>query len=127
MARQTYQHDDVKASGPYSHAVDDGDYLFLSGQTARNRQDQMATAMDIQTQTEACFQTLSALLQKAGLELADVVKVNVYLTRMADFAAMNAVYEQHFSAPFPTRTCVAVKELPLGADVEIEMVAKHRR
>lgn len=127
MARKIYQHDEVTASGPYSHAVDDGDYLFLSGQTARNRLDQAQDAMDIREQTEACFKTLSALLQKAGLALTDVVKVNVYLTRMADFTAMNAVYEQHFAAPYPARTCIAVKELPLEADVEIEMVAKHRR
>ncbi len=65
------------------------------------------------------------MLAAAGLGLDDVIKVNVYLTSMDDFAAMNAVYAQRFSEPFPARTTVAVAALPLGARIEVELVARR--
>jgi 2-iminobutanoate/2-iminopropanoate deaminase len=75
-------------------------------------------------QTHRVFDNLQAVLEDAGLSMDDVVKCNVYLTDMADFAAMNAAYATRFSAPYPARTTVAVKGLPLGARVEIECMAR---
>jgi 2-iminobutanoate/2-iminopropanoate deaminase len=77
----------------------------------------------VSDQTRQCFVNLFAVLDAAGLGPADVVKCNVYLTNMADFAAMNEAYESQFEAPYPARTTVAVVGLPLGASVEIELVA----
>lgn len=69
---------------------------------------------------------IQSVLETAGLTFDHVVKANVYLADMGDFAEMNAVYSKYFTPPYPARTCVAVLGLPLGADVEIEMIAKRR-
>ncbi|MGP4105883.1 RidA family protein [Virgibacillus sp. L01] len=125
--RKTYIAKNVSASGPYSHAVDAGSYIYLSGQTAKNRlnQEDIPATEDISSQTKQCFVHLASVLKEAGLTEANVVKVNVYLTSMKYFDEMNSVYEAFFQEPYPSRTCVAVYELPLGADVEIEIVAKR--
>ena len=78
---------------------------------------------DVQAQTEQVFQNLFAILSATGLTPADVVKVNVYLTDIDDFAAMNEVYTLQFNPPYPARTTVGVASLPLGIKVEIEMIA----
>ncbi|MCM3740452.1 Rid family detoxifying hydrolase [Oceanobacillus luteolus] len=125
--RKVYTAKDVSASGPYSHAVDAGEYIYFSGQTAKNRlnpEDSPANE-SITSQTEQCFKHLTSVLEEVGLTEDNVVKVNVYLTSMKHFDEMNRVYETFFQAPYPARTCVAVYELPLGADVEIELVAKR--
>lgn len=124
MARKIFNTEKATVSGPYSHAVDAGDYIFLSGQTARNSTGKGKDAVSITEQTKECFNSLFDVLKSANLTPDDVVKVNVYLTSMKHFAEMNEVYEKQFSAPYPARTCIAVLELPLGADVEIEMIAK---
>lgn len=125
MVRKTYTAASVMASGPYSHAVDAGDYVYFSGQTAKNAIESEAGTSDIATQTQQCFANLAAVLAEANLTFDDVVKANVYLTSMKHFDAMNDVYKSQFNAPYPARTCVAVLELPLQADVEIEIVAKR--
>lgn len=114
-----------KASGPYSHGVDSGEYVYLSGQTARNSLGEGENAKTIGEQTQECFNLLFDVLESAGLNSDNVLKVNVYLTSMKHFDEMNEVYKKQFSDPYPARTCVAVFELPLGADVEIELVAKR--
>lgn len=109
--------------GPYSHAVragGAGELLLLSGQTPIDPATGALVDGDVGTQTRRVFANLAAVLAAAGLTLDDVVKVNVYLTDMADFPAMNAAYAEAFSAPYPARTTVAVAGLPLGARVEIE-------
>lgn len=125
--RKTYNAKDVSASGPYSHAVDAGEYIYFSGQTAKNRinTENNVENEDIVSQTKQVFVHIASVLKEAGLTEANVVKVNVYLTSMKYFNEMNGVYETFFQAPHPARTCVAVYELPLGADVEIEIVAKR--
>ncbi|MGP6139915.1 MULTISPECIES: RidA family protein [unclassified Jeotgalibaca] len=125
MVRKIYTADSVMASGPYSHAVDAGEYVYFSGQTAKNAIDARELGDDIAAQTVQCFTNLLAVMAEADLTPDDVVKVNVYLTSMKHFEAMNEVYKTQFEAPYPARTCVAVLELPLGADVEIEIVAKR--
>lgn len=123
MSRKAY--DARVASGPYSHAVDAGELVYFSGQTAMNSASGEKMKGDIQAQTKQCFINLFEVLEAAELTPNDVVKVNVYLTDMNNFSAMNEVYKTQFSDPYPARTCVAVLALPLNADVEIEMIAKR--
>lgn len=125
MERKAYTGEGISSSGPYSHAVDAGNFVYFSGQTAKNSLLKEAEKGDITAQTEICFENLFNVLNEAGLTPDDVVKVNVYLTDMNNFAAMNEVYEKKFDAPYPARTAIAVLALPLGADVEIEMIAKR--
>ena len=80
---------------------------------------------DIGAQTNRVFDNLEAVLREAKLSLDDVIKVNVFLADMADFAAMNTAYAARFSKPYPARTTVAVRELPRKAQIEIEMVARR--
>ena len=125
MVRKVYNSEDATASGPYSHGVDAGEFVFLSGQTAKNSKEDNKEPMNIAMQTEECFKNLFSVLENTNLSHENVVKVNVYLTDMKDFSEMNEVYEKQFSKPYPARTCVAVYQLPLGADVEIELIAKR--
>ncbi len=114
------------AIGPYSHGVWAGDVLFLSGQTPIDPATGMLISGGIAEQTAQVFDNLDAVLRDAGLSLEDVVKCTVFLTTMGDFAGMNAEYGQRFTAPFPARSTVAVAGLPMGAMVEIELVALRR-
>ncbi|MBS4171685.1 Rid family detoxifying hydrolase [Bacillus sp. FJAT-49736] len=123
--RKAYDAKGAVTSGPYSHAVEAGELVYLSGQTPLNPSTGEMIRGDISEQTRQCFRNLFAVLEEANLTSDDVVKVNVYLTDMKNFSAMNEVYETQFAKPFPARTTVAVLELPLGAEVEIEMIAKR--
>ena len=114
------------AVGPYSHAVREGGLLFLSGQTPLDPETNVLVEGGIEVQTRRVFANLETVLVAAGASLDDVIKVNVYLTDMADFPAMNAVYSAVFAEPYPARTTVAVAGLPLGAAVEVELVARAR-
>ena len=125
MVRKAYSGKRASASGPYSHAVDAGEYIFLSGQTARNTIGEGKNVTNIGEQTQECFNNLFDVLESANLTPDDVVKVNIFLTSMKYFSEMNEVYKEQFSKPYPARTTVAVLELPLGADVEIEVIAKR--
>jgi 2-iminobutanoate/2-iminopropanoate deaminase len=113
-----------KALGPYSSGVWAGDLLYLSGQTPVDPATGDLIKGDIAAQTNRVFDNFDAVLKDAGLSLDDVVKCNVYLTDMANFAAMNATYEKRFTKPYPARTTIGVKQLPKDAMVEIEMVAR---
>jgi 2-iminobutanoate/2-iminopropanoate deaminase len=113
-----------RAIGPYSHAVWSGNLLYCSGQAAVDPATMKLVAGGISEQTQQTFNNLEMVLKDAGLSLDDVIKVNVYLTSMSNFAGMNTVYQARFSAPNPARTTVAVAELPLNALVEIECVAE---
>lgn len=100
--------------------------LFLSGQTPLDPATGAVVEGGIEAQTRQVFANVDAVLAAAGSSFADVVKVNVYLTDMADFSTMNTVYATIFSEPHPARTTIAVAGLPLGAAVEIELVARAR-
>jgi 2-iminobutanoate/2-iminopropanoate deaminase len=113
------------ALGPYSAGVWAGELLYLSGQTPVDPATGRLIDGDVEAQTERAFDNLELVLLDAGLTMDDVVKCNVYLTSMADFAAMNAAYARRFARPYPARTTVAVAALPLGASVEIELVARR--
>ncbi|MCR5408680.1 MAG: RidA family protein [Bacteroidales bacterium] len=112
------------AIGPYSQAVDSGAGLvFLSGQLPIDPKMGTFPEGGVQEQTRQSILNAKAILEAAGLGLDNVVKTTVFLADMADFAAMNEVYAQFFSKPFPARSAVAVKTLPKGALVEIECIA----
>ena len=109
--------------GPYSPAVKAGDALYLSGQVGQDPATGRLIDGDVTAETEQVFRNLSAVLAAAGKSFRDVTRVGVYMTSIGDYPAVNAVYGRYFDAPFPARTTVAVAALPLGARVEIDLVA----
>ena len=111
------------AIGPYSQAIRCGQFIFASGQAALDPASGELVGEDIQAQTHRTLQNLQAVLSSAGTSFANVVKTTVFLTRMNDFQAMNAVYATYFSDVPPARSTVAVAELPKQALVEIECIA----
>lgn len=127
MARKAVNAPDAVTVGPYSHAVWSGRKLYLSGQTPIDPATGKLVEGDVAAQTAQCFKNLFGVLAAAGLEPGHVVKVNVYLADMQDFAAMNSIYETQFEQPYPARTTIGVAGLPLGARVEIEMIARRKK
>ncbi|MGG0586480.1 Rid family detoxifying hydrolase [Priestia megaterium] len=125
MARKCFNTDGAVTVGPYSHAVEAGDLIFLSGQTPIDPQTQKLSEGNIVEQTKQCFKNLFEVLEASGLTPENVEKVNVFLTNMDDFPAMNEVYAKQFAAPYPARTTIGVASLPLGAQIEIEMIARR--
>ena len=125
MSRKSFAAAGAATVGPYSHAVEAGDFVFVSGQTPMDPATGKLAEGGIAGMTEQCFKNLFAVLGAAGLTEENVVKVNVFLTDMSNFAEMNAVYATKFSAPYPARSTVAVAGLPLGAPVEIELSARR--
>lgn len=113
------------AIGPYSQAIDAGAFVFASGQIPINPADGTIPG-GIKAQTQQAINNAAAILNEAGLTLDDVVKTTVYLADMGDFQAMNEVYGQAFSAPYPARSAVAVRELPKKVLVEIEVLAVRK-
>ena len=115
-----------KVLGPYSRAVWAGRTLYLAGQLGIDPVTGKLVEGGAAAETEQLLKGLSAVLSSAGLSIGDVVKANVFLTSMDDFAAMNKVYETFFEPPYPARSTVAVAALPGGAHVEIELVASAK-
>ena len=111
------------AIGPYSQAIEVNGFVFASGQIPIDPTTGQFAEGDIQAQTRQSLLNAQAILQAAGTDLSHVVKTTVFLSDMANFAAMNEVYAQFFQPPFPARSAVAVRDLPKGALVEIEVVA----
>lgn len=111
------------AIGPYSQGIEAGGFVFASGQIPLDPSTGKFVDGGIQEQTAQALRNASNILKEAGTDLAHVVKTTVYLANMADFTAMNEVYAQFFSQPFPARSAVAVKDLPKGALVEVEVLA----
>jgi 2-iminobutanoate/2-iminopropanoate deaminase len=113
-----------QAIGPYSQALVSGDLLFASGQIPLDPASGALVPGDITESVERVFDNIEGILAAAGLDLDDVIKTTVYLIRMSDFPAMNAVYARRFGEHRPARSTVAVAELPKGASVEIEVIAR---
>ncbi len=126
MPRKAINSPQLNAVGPYSHAVDANGLVFLSGQTPLNPKTGKLVEGGIAEQTRQCFENLFQVLKDAGLNPEDVQKVNVFLTSMQDFAAMNEVYKNQFKQPYPARSTIAVAGLPLNAQVEIELIAQRK-
>ena len=111
------------AIGPYSQAIQIGNLVYTSGQIPIVPETNSIIEGGIQAQTRQSLSNVQAILKAAGLDMSNVVKTTVFMTDMADFAAMNEVYAQFFTEPYPARSAVAVRTLPKGALVEIEVVA----
>jgi 2-iminobutanoate/2-iminopropanoate deaminase len=112
-----------KPVAPYSQGVAFGNTLYCSGQIGLDPETGRLVSDSVAEQTRQVLQNLSAILTEAGCSRKDVIKVTVLLTNMNDFAAVNEVYADFFTAPYPARTAFAVSGLPLGALVEIEAIA----
>ena len=110
------------AVGPYSQAIEINGFLYASGQIAINPEVGKITATDIEGQAEQCCKNVGAILSAAEMDFSNVVKTTCFLADIADFKKFNAVYEKYFVSK-PARSCVAVKDLPLGALCEIEIIA----
>ena len=111
------------AIGPYSQAVEANGTLYISGQVPINPTVGKVIATDITAQAEQVFANINAILTEAGYTFADVVKSTVFLSDITNFAAMNDVYKKYYQTECPARSAFAVKDLPLGALVEIETIA----
>lgn len=111
------------AIGPYSQAIQAGNFVYTSGQLPIDAATGELAAGGIKEQTRQSLLNVKAILEEAGLTMGDVVKTTVFMADMNDFADMNAVYAEFFAAPFPARSAVAVRALPKDALVEIEVVA----
>ncbi len=111
------------AIGPYSQAIEVGGLVFTSGQLPIDPATGAFPEGGIQEQTRQSLLNVKAILEEAGTSMDNVVKTTVLLSSINDFNAMNEVYAQFFQAPYPSRSAFAVKDLPKGALVEIEVVA----
>jgi 2-iminobutanoate/2-iminopropanoate deaminase len=116
-----------KPMGPYSQAIIEGDFIFVAGQGPINPGTGGLELGDVRAETTRVFENLQAVLRAAGSSLEHVVKCNVYLRDINDFAAMNEVYATFFTAPFPARTTIQAGALPGGIAVEIECIASKAR
>lgn len=111
------------AVGPYSQAIKTGNFLFLSGQIGIDPETKSLVEGGVEPQAEQIFKNIREVLAEAGAEIDDVVKATVFLKDMGDFKRVNDIYARQFKPPFPARSAVAVKELPLSVDIEIEVIA----
>ena len=111
------------AIGPYSQAIDANGFVYASGQIPMNPATGTFVEGGIREQTRQALANAQAILREAGTDLSHVVKTTVFLSDIANFAAMNEVYAEFFVEPYPARSAVAVRDLPKGALVEIEVIA----
>lgn len=117
--------DEAPASiGPFSQAIKDGDHVYVSGQGPVDPETGDVVAETIEAQTAQTLENIAAILVAAETSLDSVVKANVYVTDMADYDAVNEVYSNYVSEPYPARCAVEVSGLPIDIDVEIETVAR---
>jgi len=113
-----------RAVGPYSQAVVHGGVAYLSGQIGLDLESGRLVSDDLEAQARQVMRNLAAVLTAAGAGLADILKVNIYLTDMADFPALNVIYADWLGEYRPARATVAVAALPLGARIEMDVVAR---
>ena len=112
------------AGGPFSPGVEIDGWLYLSGQVGQDPSTGRLVEGDITRQAEQLLKNVEAVLQAGGRTFSNVIQVRVFLADMGDFQAMNAVYTRFFQKPYPARTTVAVKSLPLGAAMEMDLIAR---
>jgi 2-iminobutanoate/2-iminopropanoate deaminase len=124
MEKQIVNSDQApRALGPYSQAVRWGNLLFISGQVGVDPATGKLVAGGVEAQAEQVFKNLAAVLAAAGINFRRLLKATVFLKDMAHFKTVNEIYAAQVLPPYPARAAVAVKELPLGAEVEIEAIA----
>lgn len=120
---KTIQTDKAPAAlGPYSQAKVSGGFLFASGQIGINPEDGIVVT-DLEAQTKQVIKNIDAVLTAAGTDVSKVIKTTCFLANMSDFQAFNAIYGEYFTSK-PARSCVAVKDLPLGVLCEVEIIAE---
>ena len=124
MSQKVYTKNAPEAIGPYSQAIVSGNLVFTSGQIPLNPETGVLEGNNITEQTHRVCKNLKAVLEESGSSLQKVVKTVCFLNEMADFAEFNTVYAEYFTGK-PARSCVAVKELPKGALVEVEVIAER--
>lgn len=112
------------AIGPYSQAIIAGGMLFASGQIPLDPATGTIVSGGIEAQAHQAFTNVKNLVEAAGTTMSHVIKVTVYMADMADFATVNTIYEQYFTEPYPARSAVAVKQLPKGALIEVDVIAQ---
>ena len=115
--------DIAPALGPYSHAVIDGNYIYCSGQLPLDQQGRLVSG-GVAEQTKQAFKNIREVLKTCGSDTHGVLKVTVYMTDLGEFATLNELYAQFFGTHRPARTTVQISKLPLGASVEIDVIAK---
>lgn len=123
MEKKTHAVEFLPRKGPYSHAVEAGGLIFLSGTLPIDIEKNIQITDDISRATELCLNNIKRLLEYIGSDMGKVVKVTVFLKDMACFDDMNKVYKTFFPKDPPARTCVAVKDLPGSFPIEIEAIA----
>ena len=123
MIKKVYTPKNFISVGPYSPAVEVGNLVYFSGQIPLNPNTGKLVEGDIAAQAEQCFKNLLKVLSAADLTTDNVVKSTVFLTNMSDFALVNEVYSKFFNSPYPARSAIGVASLPLGAQIEIEVIA----
>ncbi len=126
MSKEIIRTDNAPAplgGAPYNQAVKSGNLVFLAGQIPIDPATGALVEGDIQVQTHKCFDNVAAILEAAGSDLSKVLRAQVYMADLGDFAAMNEVYTARMPEPFPARSTFQVAALPAGARVEIEVVA----
>jgi len=125
--QQVLSHQAPQPVGAYSQAVlqtsDGCAWLYISGQIPLDLLAKKIVSQDITTQTKMVMEYIQAILSEEGFDFNHVVKTTIFLKSMNHFAQVNQVYSRYFSEPFPARACVAVQELPRGAEVEIDAIA----
>jgi 2-iminobutanoate/2-iminopropanoate deaminase len=126
MTRKVITTPKSKPIGPYSVAIASGDYVHISGQIPLDAETGKLVEGDIAAQAKQCLENLKAILEAAGLGFNNVVKTTIFLTDLGDFQAVNGVYSTYMSEPYPARSTIQVAALPMGARVEIEMIAYTR-
>ena len=123
MEKKIFNSPELSKAGPYSHAVEGCGMVYFSGQIPVDAATGEKILDNVKAATALVFENIKKALAATGLNLENVIKTTVFLRDMSDFAAMNEVYSAYFPADPPARSCVAVKELPLGVPVEIEVIA----
>lgn len=116
--------DAPQAIGPYSQAIVAGNLVFASGQIAINPETNEVVDGGIEAQAHQVLKNITNLLAAAGTSMSKVVKTTVFMADMADFAIVNSIYAEYFTEPYPARSAVAVKSLPKGVLIEIEVIAE---
>lgn len=114
------------AIGPYSQAISEGGLIFVSGQIPIDPATGSFVEGGVEAQARQSLTNLSKILEEAGSDMSHVLKTTVFLADIADFATVNGVYAEFFTAPYPARSAVAVKDLPKGALVEVECIAAKK-
>ena len=125
MIKKVFTPKDTVVVGPYSPAVEAGNLVYFSGQIPMDSKTGKIVEGGTAAQAEQCLKNLLNALSAVGLTTDNIIKSTIFLTDMNDFASVNTVYSKFFNAPYPARTTVGVASLPIGANVEIEVIAQY--